>query len=160
MSQTIVLIAAGVALLMLVRIAWLDFLTLKIRNTDVLVLSGVTLLMVALTLPSPGLVDLAAGALLFVLGVVFWSLGMTGAGDAKLLFPLGIMVGFDGLATFALLLMPVSLLVLVLFIAARLILPEDGRLRRRLAEIKATKGIPYAVPLFLAAFGAMLPRFI
>jgi prepilin peptidase CpaA len=145
-----------IAVVMLGRIAWLDFMTLRIRNLDVLVLAVFSLALLVLRYPQTGLADLWIGIGLFILGFVFWMLRMMGAGDAKLFFPIGVLVGWGGILTFALLLVPASFLALLMLVVGRLIFSEDRGIGRRFAEIRRVKGVPYAVPLFFAAGGAIL----
>lgn len=103
-----------------------------------------------------GWADVAAGVILFVLGVVFWLLRMMGAGDAKLYLPLGILIGWQGLTAFALLLLPVSLLFLGLLKVGPRILPQNARIGARLAELRARRTIPYGVPMAAAAIVALV----
>lgn len=144
-------------ILQLLRIAWGDARRLKIRNVDVLVLTALALGLSASRAGHAILPDLAAGAMLFLLGLVFWLLRMMGAGDAKLYFPLGVVIGWGGLAFYALALIPASLL---LWLSVRLgpaILPE-GALRARLAHFASTRRYPYAVPMIAAALVALALR--
>jgi prepilin peptidase CpaA len=145
-----------IAVAMLGRIAWLDFLTLRIRNLDVLALTALALVVLATRYSQTGLADLWIGLGLFALGFVFWALRMMGAGDAKLFFPIGILIGWGGAVTFAILLLPASLAALAMLVVGRLMFSEDQGIGRRLAEIRRVKGVPYAVPLFLAAGGTIL----
>lgn len=145
---TALTLAAGGWLLV---IAWRDFWTLRISNRDVAVL----LVLAALTRAALGFpggwADLAAGLILFGLGIVFWLLRMMGAGDAKLYLPLGVLIGWQGLLPFALLLLPVSVGVLGLMALGRRMLPPASRLRQRLQAIAARRAIPYGVPMVIAA---------
>lgn len=146
-------LAAGGWLLV---IAWRDFWTLRISNKDVailLVLAGAT--RAALGFPG-GWADLAAGAILFVLGVVFWFLRMMGAGDAKLYLPLGILIGWQGLFPFAMVLLPMSLLFLALAAAGPRVLPQQSAIGARLAQIRARRTIPYGVPMVWSAIFVMI----
>lgn len=149
---------AWASLIFLCRIAWTDFMTLRIRNKDVLILMGVAVLLWLARSGGRDWVDLLAGVFLFGMGFLFWALRMMGAGDAKLFLPLGVMIGWSGLFVFAVALLPASLLTLALFFMMRWLLPQTGTLGGRVAQIARLRGVPYAVPLFLATVPAMLPQ--
>lgn len=148
------LVACGVLLF----IAWEDWRSFKIRNNAVLALIAVY----GVYLVAKGFAswqgDLFAGLVLFVIGFVFWLFRLMGAGDAKLYFPVGLFMGWEGLGPFAILLMLFSL-----FIAALVKLPvplpfQSNALMIRLQEIRKGKSVPYGVPIALAAIGVMLSR--
>lgn len=140
-------------------LAVIDFWTLRIRNLHVLGMIGLAVAVLALRSRDVLVPDLAAGVLLFALGFVFWLLGMMGAGDAKLYLPLGVLIGWSGLAVFALLLLPVSLLVLILIRTGGRWLPA-GRVAARVADLSRSRRIPYGVPMALAAMGAIISRWL
>ncbi|HEX9858803.1 MAG TPA: hypothetical protein VGA75_10650, partial [Paracoccaceae bacterium] len=83
---------------------------------------------------------------------------LMGAGDAKLYLPLGILIGWDGLAPFVIFLLLASLLFLALLWWARRFSAGRWGAARRLKEIAAGRGVPYAVPMAFAAILAALPR--
>jgi prepilin peptidase CpaA len=149
---------AWASLIFLCRIAWVDFMTLRIRNKDVLILLALVLVLWLVRSGGRDWIDLLAGGILFVLGVVFWALRMMGAGDAKLFLPLGVMIGWSDLMLFAVALLPATLLTLALFLGLRWIAPKTGLVGGRLQQIARLRGVPYAVPLFLAAIPAMVPQ--
>lgn len=141
-------------------LAWIalqDFLTLRIRNSHVLVLLAVALVAV---LAGGEMADFLAGAILFALGVCFWLLGLVGAGDAKLYLPVGFLVGWHGLVVFGVLLISSSIAFLIFVWLGRKILRGQGGLGRRLDEIVNNRGVPYAVPIAAAAIGAMALRIV
>jgi len=144
------------AIVMFLYIAWQDFMTLRIRNVHVGILTGFYALF-ALASGFDQLVgDLSAGALLFGISFVFWLFRAIGAGDVKLYFPLGLFVGFDGLMPYAVFLMVFSLIILALIkIWGRF---SKGRtlLGRRFAEIRAGGNVPYGVPMGLSAILVMV----
>lgn len=150
---------AAIALLWLARIAWVDFRTLRIPNADVIGLSLLLLVGHGVMAGPAGLIwPLAAGLLLFAIGIGFWTVGLMGGGDAKLLFPVGLLLGWGGLFWFAVMLIPASLLTLLgLWIGNR---PNfSGHpLAARVAAIRATRGVPYAVTLFIAVLLAQIAR--
>lgn len=147
-----------IALIWLIWIASEDFMTFRIPNRHVLGLFLLSLMVAAAQGPAAALPDLAAGALLFGLGFVMWLLRLMGAGDAKLYLPLGILIGWDGLAPFVIFLLLASLLFLALLWWARRFSAGGWGATRRLKEIAAGRAVPYAVPMALAAVLAVLPR--
>lgn len=143
-------------------IAWRDFLTFRISNRDVLIFSGlvaVLLLLRGLDGAAAGLLsDLLAGVLLFSLGFAMWIFGAMGAGDVKLYLPLGVLVGWMLLPVYVVFLLVASVLMLLAIWFGRRFPSERGRVRARLTEIAATKGVPYAVPMAVGAILTLLPR--
>jgi prepilin peptidase CpaA len=149
-------------LLILLSVAWLlhiavqDFLTMRISNARVLVLLGFAVALLA-TKGFDGVgAHLAAAGLLFVLGVLFWALGMMGAGDAKLYLPLGLLIGWHGLGAFALFLLLGSVLFLLAVKLSRYLPQGQGRAMAQMQMIAAGKGVPYAVPMALAATASLI----
>lgn len=146
----------------LALIAWRDFLTFRIRNRDVLIFGGMVGMLVvlrAMDRPIPELLpDLMAGVLLFALGFVMWLLSLMGAGDVKLYLPLGVLVGWALLPVYVVFLVLASILMLLAIWVGRRFPSGKGRLRARLTEIAATRGVPYAVPMTIGAFLTLLPQ--
>jgi len=146
----------------LALIAWRDFLTFRIRNSDVLILSVlVALLLLLRGIEGPlsvVLPDLAAGVLLFALGFLMWLLGAMGAGDVKLYLPLGVLIGWALLPVYVVFLLVASILMLVAVWLGRRFPSDRGRFRARLTEISRTKAVPYAVPMALGAILTLLPK--
>lgn len=149
-------LASAACMIWLGRIAWIDFWQMRIPNRDVLLLTLVVLLLLALAKGSAALPDLGGAVLLFGIGFAFWVLGLMGAGDAKLFFPVGIIVGWNGLFAFALALLPASLLTLGAILLLPKVLSRPRNFVGRLKEIHEGKGVPYAVPIFLSAAVALL----
>jgi Flp pilus assembly protein protease CpaA len=135
-------IACSIAALALIAIRDLD--QRQIKNLHLLTLL-VLAMGVSLTrdgFGTSGLVSgLAAGGVLSVLGLWFWHRGFIGGGDAKLFLPVGVFVGWSGLTGFALLLLPASLVVLGVL---------------RLVRGTPVTAVPYALPVAIAATGAVL----
>lgn len=151
MAGWIHLAVSAVAVGLLARIALTDFRTLRIPNRDVLVLTAVTGILLLPGVTPEGWTTIGLALLLFGLGVTFWLLSAMGAGDAKLFFPLGLLIGWQGAGIFAVSLLPFSLVFLGL---AKLALRErlgQGAFAARMAEIGRGRGIPYGVPMALAA---------
>ncbi|MDX5412364.1 MAG: prepilin peptidase [Rhodobacterales bacterium] len=141
-------------------IAWRDFLTFRIRNQDVMILTGMVALLVLMRAVQGANVtpDLLAGVLLFVLGFVMWMLGAMGAGDVKLYFPLGVLVGWALLPIYVVFLLLASILMLVAVWVGRRFPREEGGLRARLTEIARARTVPYAVPMVIGATLTLLPQ--
>lgn len=150
MTGVIDLAVSGLALVLLARTAATDFWTLRIPNRDVLVLTALAAPLALPVVTAEGWANLVPAALLFGLGVLFWLLRMMGAGDAKLFFPLGLLVGWPGVAVFAVTLLPWSLGFLGLTKLAGAGRLGQGTRAARLAEIGRGRGIPYGVPMALA----------
>lgn len=138
-------------------IAVYDAKHLKIRNAAVL-------LLLLLYLPAQGFLgfptwsdDLLAGGLLFVLGFVMWLARALGAGDAKLMLPLGMHMGYLGLAPFAVILTVFSVLFYLAITLAALKSPSSGVLGW-LAGMKTKGRMPYAIPLCVASVPVLLLR--
>jgi prepilin peptidase CpaA len=143
-------------------IGWRDFLTYRISNRDVLILTSMVAVLVLLRGPQGAMIDLVpdlfAGALLFGLGFVMWLLGAMGAGDVKLYFPLGVLVGWSLLPIYVVFLLFASILMLVAVWLAGRFPKENGGLRARLTEIARAKKVPYAVPMVAGAILTLLPQ--
>lgn len=98
---------------------------------------------------------LGAGVLLFATGFLLWQFKLLGAGDAKLMFPIGLFLGWSNMITYAFFLVGFALLTMLLL---RMPLPY-GLSRTwpgmRLNEIRRTGKVPYGV-VMVAAFFAIL----
>lgn len=145
----------ALALLWFVRIAWVDFWTLRISNLEVAGLSLLLLAGLAATLGLGAWWPVLAGLILFALGFGLWALGLMGGGDAKLFLPIGLLLGWGGLIWFGILLLPAAVGTLGALLLGERMARSGSRLAARLAEIRAVKGVPYAVPLLVAAAGAV-----
>lgn len=145
------------AVFYLLRIALVDFRTLRISNRDNLIMASLALAALALRGQASLGADLIAGGALFVLGLLFWLRGAMGAGDAKLFPSLGVLIGWNGLSPFAVLLLLASILLLIAIKLGPRFLPEGG-LAARLSELRAKGAAPYGVPLALAGAGTIAAR--
>jgi prepilin peptidase CpaA len=142
----------------LLRIAWHDFQTFRIRNNDVLILCAMVLGVMVLRGFAGAVADLMAGLLLFGLGFVLWMLRLMGAGDVKLYLPLGVLVGWALLPIYVVFLLVGSLGLMIAVLMARRFPSRRGVIRARLSEIASTKSVPYAVPMVFAAIMTLLPQ--
>ncbi|NDW01118.1 prepilin peptidase [Salipiger sp. PrR002] len=122
----------------------------RIRNAEVLIMLALYVLAQGALLFPTFLGDLLAGGLLFGIGFVMWLLRGLGAGDVKLMLPLGMMLGVSGLLPFAVLLMVLSVLLYLLIVIARACRAERG-LWGWFARRKTEGRIPYGVILALSA---------
>ena len=140
------------------KIAFDDFRYFKITNKSVIALILVYLAFAISKNFNGFSMDLLAGGILFALGFVFWLLKMMGAGDAKLYFPVGLLVSWTQLLPYTIYLVVFSVILLLL-----LKLPIPLPFRHTMAairfdEIRKGKSVPYAVPITFAAMAVLLPR--
>lgn len=147
------------AVFYLLRIAVADFRTLRISNRDNLIMMGLALAALALRGPASLGGDLIAGGALFLLGLLFWLRGAMGAGDAKLFPSLGVLVGWQGLSAFAILLLAASILLLAAIKLGPRVL-QKGDVSARLSELRTKGTAPYGVPLALAGAGTIAARLL
>ncbi|MGI9352425.1 MAG: prepilin peptidase [Rhizobiaceae bacterium] len=157
LAQNIVILAA---LGTLIYVAWVDFREFKIRNNSILLLIILYLLLTATNGFANILSEISAGLLLGVMGIVFWLLRMMGAGDAKLYFPIGLLVGWNNLGPFVLLLILFSL---ILYLVLKLPIPwylQHFKMMMRVREIREGKVIPYGVPIAFAAIVVLGKRLL
>ncbi|WP_306260796.1 prepilin peptidase [Pararhizobium sp. IMCC21322] len=156
----LVLVATGLSFL---YAAFTDFRSWKIHNQTVLTLILLFALYAACRpyvfdsrFPPVDLLSaLGAGALLFATGFLLWQFKLLGAGDAKLMFPIGLFLGWNSLLTYAFFLIGFAVIAMLLL---RIPLPY-GLSRTwpgmRLDEIRRTGKVPYGV-VMVAAFFAIL----
>lgn len=137
---------------------WTDFMRWKIENATVLALIAVfpfyafAALRVGDAWPLSVNVPwaLAAGMVLFSTGFVLWQFKMLGAGDVKLMFPIGLFLGWQGIMTFAVGLILFAIVAL-LFLKAPLPYGLGNTLAgRRLNEIRESGKVPYGVIMVAA----------
>ncbi|MDA5093106.1 prepilin peptidase [Aliiroseovarius sp. KMU-50] len=149
MLDALNLIAVLSTIAWLLRIAYLDFRTLKIRNRDVVILLGLFFIWAATNKFHAIQAHLIAGAVMFVIGYVFWTLKLMGGGDAKLFLPAGLFVGWSSLGEFAIALLVFSVIFL-LVIRSGLGSNGSSYVARRLTLIRDTSNVPYGVPITLS----------
>jgi prepilin peptidase CpaA len=162
--------ALSIAAVLIAVAAWQDFTVWKIRNWTVLaliadycvlamVLAAGDLSIAGLDPRSDVLGDLAAGSLLFAIGLVLWLLRMLGAGDAKFFFPIGLFVGLFQLFAFA-----IGLAVGAVLVSMALQFPvplpyQSWSVLARLEEIRQTRKVPYGTIMAPSALVAMYLRY-
>ncbi|MEX0346100.1 MAG: prepilin peptidase [Rhizobiaceae bacterium] len=153
-----------ISAIIFIYVAVNDFLTWKIKNIYVYVL--ISLFFIYYTLASfagsdapwqPSLWSaLAACVLLFTIGFTLWAFKLLGAGDAKLLAPIGLFIGWSNLVAYS-----VFLLLLAVFASVALKFPvpfpiKMTRIGMRLVEIRETSKVPYGVLMVGALFATIL----
>ncbi|MER8437764.1 prepilin peptidase [Mesorhizobium sp. M1312] len=144
----------GLAIPLLVRIAWLDFTTQKISNQNVLLLLCLGLgSLQLLSVQSGSWWDMGlsglAGLLLFVALFPFWAMRKIGAGDVKLMAVVPLLIGGSGLAVFSVLLL-VFALVAALLVKNPFLLPA-GAFRVYVQHLDRKGVVPFGVPISAAA---------
>jgi prepilin peptidase CpaA len=153
------ILVKAVAVALLLRIAWTDFDTQKIKNRDVFTLAvlGVAGLALPATLSgswSSLTIGLIAGAVLFIAMLPLWLLRKIGAGDVKLLAVAPLIAGGDYLFAFALLLLFFAVLT-ALVVKNPLLLPAS--VFRRYIEALDRKGVvPFGVPISASLIGVLI----
>jgi prepilin peptidase CpaA len=156
------------ALLFFLHAAWVDFLTWKISNRTVLTLVGWFAVHAAVVLALgasegfglflPG--SLAAAGLLLATGFVLWKLRLFGAGDAKLMFPVGLFLGWPHLLPYAIWL---AIFALIALLALKLPLPAGASMTMagmRIDEIRRSGKVPYAVIMVAALIATIMPEYM
>lgn len=152
------LLLKALAIPLLAKVAWLDFTTQKISNSNVLLLLCLglgSLLLLAVQSGSwwdMGLSALA-GLLLFVVFFPFWILRKVGAGDVKLMAVIPFLVGGSGLVVFSLLLM-VFAVAMAVVVKNPFLLPA-GAFRLYVQHMDRKGVVPFGVPISAAAVGAI-----
>ncbi|CAN7360232.1 prepilin peptidase [Mesorhizobium amorphae] len=156
------LLLKALAIPLLARVAWVDFTTQKISNSNVLLLLCLGLgSLLLLAVPSGSWWDMGlsalAGLLLFVVLFPFWVMRKVGAGDVKLMAVMPFLVGGTGLVVFSALLL-VFALVSVLLVKNPFVLPA-GAFRLYVQHMDQKGVIPFGVPISAAAIGAIAFQF-
>ena len=145
------LICAKLALVVLLgKIAVIDFTEQKIRNDDVLavlVLSLAVLFAAWLGGANPVHIGLAviAGLAMFALLVPFWILGKVGAGDVKLLAVSPLVTGGVDLLLFAIAML-IAAIATALVVKNPVLLPE-GIFRHHIQHLDRKRVVPFGVPI-------------
>ena len=149
------LAAQAVAIFLIVAAAIHDARHFRIGNRLILILIAVYLVARGAVGFPDWTDDLAGGALLFVMGFAMWMLRVLGAGDAKLMLPLGALMGLTALAPFAILLIGVSLIMYAAILIAHVARASKG-FAGWLAAMRREGRVPYGVPLALASVPVLM----
>lgn len=152
-SDIVVLAVAA----LLLWIAYVDFQKLRITNQSVLILLAAYLFWAAMNAFQGVVMDVVAGLILFLIGLVMWLMRAMGAGDVKLYFAVGLFVGFHYLLVYASFLIVVSFCFFALLMLARRF-QWQGNTGTRLTEIAVSGRAPYAIPIVSAAIPTILMR--
>ncbi|MBZ9845743.1 prepilin peptidase [Mesorhizobium sp. CA5] len=155
---TAALVFKGAAVLLLARIAWIDFSTQRISNRDVLLLLCLglgALQFQALQTHSWLEMGISAfgGLALFLALFPFWLLRKVGAGDVKLMSVTPLLIGGSNLAVF-------SILLLVFAVATAAIIKNPflmpaGMFRHYVQHMDRKGVVPFGVPISAAAICAI-----
>jgi prepilin peptidase CpaA len=141
-----------------------DFRRWKIRNRTVIALVGLYTVTAGIGLSTEAIraeqlvnpiTDLGAGALLFAIGFAMWAVKALGGGDAKLMLPVGLFVGWDYLLPYAIGLVIFAIGSVFLFRTPILYAFGHTRIGLRLLEIRDTKQFPYGVIMVAALYLAL-----
>ena len=159
LADVAIIVLKAVAVVMLARIAIVDFRIQKIRNEQVLQLLAIALALLALQYMKNGdwrapLVVVATSAVLFVVVIGFWFGGKIGAGDVKLLTIMPLLVGTTGALPFLIALL-VFTLATYFIMKFPLVLPERW-FRTYIQSLASTGRVPFGVPISAAAVVAVL----
>ncbi|MBX4906433.1 MULTISPECIES: prepilin peptidase [Rhizobium] len=160
-------VTSSLAVFLFLYAAWTDFRTWKIPNAVVLALVTLCALRaVALILGSDDVGaalfassgiggDIAAGLLMFMLGVALWAFRLFGAGDAKLFLPIGLFIGWHGMMPFAVLLLVLGIVTLLVLRLPVPLAVAHLAFFIRIEEIRASRKIPYGVIMVFATLLTM-----
>lgn len=132
---------------LLIYLAYLDFWYLKLPNRIIAALTLCAVLYVWLSPDRLWQTALLAALLLFAMGTVFWLLRLMGAGDAKLMLPLGILIDLSGFIAFAIGLLGFTLMLYVTIKLASKDPNSQHVVIRRLSEINNQGKVPFGLPL-------------
>lgn len=148
------LVFQALAILLLGRIAWIDFTTQRISNRDVLLLLCLglgTLQLQALQAHSwleMG-ISVLGGLVLFLALFPFWLLRKIGAGDVKLMSVTPFLIGGSSLAVFSVLLLIFAIATAAL-VKNPFLLPA-GTFRHFVQHMDRKGVVPFGVPISAAA---------
>ncbi|TPK99058.1 MULTISPECIES: prepilin peptidase [unclassified Mesorhizobium] len=155
---TVSLVFQGLAILLLGRIAWIDFSTQRIPNRDVLLLLCLGLGVLQFqSLQTHSWLDMGLSAFgsvaLFLALFPFWLLRKIGAGDVKLMSVTPFLIGGSNLAVF-------SILLLVFAVAAAVVIKNPfllpaGMFRHYVQHMDRKGVVPFGVPISMAAICAL-----
>lgn len=153
------LAAQGLTIVLLIAIAAYDGRHFRIRNSSVLICLGLYAV-VQVASGFPDLIgDAIAGALLFGIGLIMWLLRGLGAGDAKLMLPLGLHLGYFGIVPFGTFLAIVSLMMFAAIHLFSRIAPST-RTGMWFMDMRQKGRVPYGIVLTLAALPVLIVKFL
>lgn len=135
---------------MIVWAALHDAKNFRVSNATVLILVGLYVMAQGVLGFPTWSDDLAGGALLFGLGFLMWLMRILGAGDAKLMLPVGAFLGLQALGPFAFLLIIFSFVMYAAILLSH-VFKASGGFFGWLATMRTEGKVPYAVPLAMSA---------
>lgn len=146
---------------LLARIAVRDFQTLKVSNRSNLLLLLTYVVWLVSRQFEAFETDLLVGALFSAIALLMWLAKALGAGDVKLYFVLGLLLGIETAVLYVVLLLIVSFVVLLVVKLAKFEFEaqEDVSFRGRLARFQQTGKLPYAVLMVFSAVAPLWVRF-
>jgi len=158
MLLTASLVFKAVAILLLGRIAWIDFSVQRISNRDVLLLLCLGLGAMQFQALQTGSwlemgISALGGLILFAALFPFWLLGKMGAGDVKLMSITPFLFGGSNLAVFSILLL-VFAIVTATVVKNPFLLPA-GMFRHYVQHMDRKGVVPFGVPIAVAAICTM-----
>jgi prepilin peptidase CpaA len=145
-EYALLLLIAG----LLSHLAHQDFWHLKLPNPSIAALLLAVLGYIWIKYYPSWQPNLIAGGILFIMGIVFWLFGLMGAGDAKLMLPLGILIGIAGFLVFAIALIAYTLLLLIIIKLAKHLRNAQQTTLHRLYTIAEQGKVPFGIPLIAA----------
>nr|TJV72709.1 MAG: prepilin peptidase [Mesorhizobium sp.] len=148
------LLFKAVAILLLARIAWVDFSTQRISNRDVLLVLCLGLGALQFeSLQAHSWLDMGlsafAGIMLFLALFPFWLLRKIGAGDVKLMSVMPFLIGENNLLVFSILLLIFAVATAAL-VKNPFLLPA-GMFRHYVQHMDRKGVVPFGVPISAAA---------
>lgn len=154
MLLTASLIFKGLAILLLGRVAWIDFSSQRISNRDVLLLLCLGLGVLHFQALQTGSwiemgISALGGVLLFVALFPFWLLRKIGAGDVKLMSIAPFLIGGGNLAVFSVLLLAFAIATAAL-VKNPFLLPA-GMFRHYVQHLDRKGVVPFGVPISAAS---------
>jgi prepilin peptidase CpaA len=150
-EYALLLLIAG----LLTYLGYQDFWHLKLPNSSIAVLFVAVLSFVWVKHYPNWQPSLIAGGGFFIMGIVFWLFGLMGAGDAKLMLPLGLLIGIPGFLVFAIALVFYTLLLLIVVKLAKHLSNAQHPILQRLYSIARLGKVPFGLPLIAATATVM-----
>ena len=157
----------SIAIAIFIYAAFRDFLVWKISNATVLAATA-AYIPVATTGLFAGPVLAAkvdptsavtAALMLFTIGFVLWLMKLLGAGDAKLMFPVGLFIGWDYLLPYALGLIVSAVIALFIMNVSLPAAFANSMVGMRIDEIRRSGKMPYGVVMVTALLATLSAKY-
>jgi prepilin peptidase CpaA len=166
-GETVQTIVVAVAIGVLLAIAYGDLLTRRIPNllAAAIAMLGLTRLMLTANFAEAGL-TLAASAVVFTGGFLLFWRDVIGGGDAKLIGAVAILIGFDGLVDFFLLMSVCGGALAVAILVHSRLRSRRRHLSQKVIALKCADGsrlavrptVPYGVAIAAAGIVMLILR--